>query len=161
MAIEQVANLNSDMEKLRNHSRQTEAIFKKIDEITKFTHKLNPRQKEDFVKFLKLSKQRTLSEIGYYKNHAETIRKISPNTAERLEKMINLYERTGKVLMDTISCLERVDTTKINTKQMIGVVDELENALKRQSAQSKNLESYCDFIDDFMSDVMRYFEKDN
>ncbi|MFB5610421.1 MAG: hypothetical protein ACE5R3_04035 [Nitrosopumilaceae archaeon] len=159
MAIEQVANLNSDIEKLRNHTNQAEAMFKKIDEITKFTHKINPRQKESFLKFLKLSKQRTLSEIGYYKNHVETIRKISPKTATRLEKMINLYERTGKVLMDTISSLERVDTTRVNTKQMIGVVDELENALKRQSAQSKNLESYCDFIDDFMVDVMNYFEK--
>lgn len=159
MAIEQVANLNSDIEKLRNHTNQAEAMFKKIDEITKFTHKINPRQKESFLKFLKLSKQRTLSEIGYYKNHVETIRKISPKTATRLEKMINLYERTGKVLMDTISSLERVDTTRVNTKQMIGVVDELENALKRQSAQSKNLESYCDFIDDFMVDVMDYFEK--
>ena len=84
MAIEQVANLNADIEKLKNHSRQTEAIFKKIDEITKFTHKINPRQKEEFVKFLRSSKQRTLSEIGYYKNHAETIRKISPKTAEKI-----------------------------------------------------------------------------
>jgi len=88
------------------------------------------------------------------------MRKISPKTAARLEKMINSYERTGKVLMDTILYLERVDVTRVNPKQMIGFVDELENALKRQAAQSKNLESFCDLINDFLNDVMEYFEKD-
>ncbi len=160
MAIEQISNLNSDIEHLRAQTRQAEAVFKKIDEVTKLTHKIDPKQKENLLKFLKLSKQRTLSELGYYKNHVETIRKISPKTATRLEKMINSYERTGKVLMDTISYLERVDITRINPKQMIGFVDELENALKRQTSQSKNLESFCDLINDFLNDVMEYFEKD-
>ena len=161
MAIEQVANLNSDIQRLRAQTRQAETIFKKIDEVTKLTHKIDPQQKENLLQFLKLSKQRTLSELGYYKNHVETIRKISPKTAVRLETMINSYERTGKVLMDTISYLERVDVTKINPRQMIGFVDELENALKRQAAQSKNLESFCDLINDFLNDVMEYFKKDN
>jgi len=78
MAIEQVSNLNSDIEQLRAQTRQAEAIFKKIDEVTKLTHKIDPKQKENLLKFLKLSKQRTLSELGYYKNHVETMRKISP-----------------------------------------------------------------------------------
>ncbi|HET6516935.1 MAG TPA: hypothetical protein VFG25_01795 [Nitrosopumilaceae archaeon] len=160
MAIEQVSNLNSDIAQLRAQTRQAEAIFNKIDEVTKLTHKVDPQQKENLLKFLRLSKQRTLEELGYYKNHVETIRKISPKTATRLEKMISSYERTGKVLMDTISYLERVDVTRINPKQMIGFVDELENALKRQAAQSKNLESFCDLINDFLNDVMEYFEKD-
>jgi len=89
------------------------------------------------------------------------MRKISPKTAARLEKMLNLYERTGKVLMDTSSYPEWVDITRVNPKQMIGFVDELENALKRQAAQSKNLESFCDLINDFLNDVMEYFEKDS
>jgi len=160
MAIEQLSNLNSDIEQLRSQTRQAEAIFKKIDEVTRLTHKIDPKQKENLLKFLKLSKQRTLSELGYYKNHVKTMRKISPKTAARLEKMINSYERTGKVLMDTILYLERVDVTRVNHKQMIGFVDELENALKRQAAQSKNLESFCDLINDFLNDVMEYFEKD-
>jgi len=160
MAIEQVSNLNSDIEQLRAQTRQAEAIFKKIDEVTRLTHKIDPKQKENLLKFLKLSKQRTLSELGYYKNHVETMRKISPKTAARLEKMINSYERTGKVLMDTILYLERVDVTRVNHKQMIGFVDELENVLKRQAVQSKNLESFCYLINDFLNDVMEYFEKD-
>ena len=160
MAIEQVSNLNSDIAQLRAQTRQAEAIFKKIDEVTKLTHKIDPQQKENLLKFLRLSKQRTLSELGYYKNHVETIRKISPKTATRLESMINSYERTGKVLMDTISYLERVDVTRINPKQMIGFIDEPENALKRQATQSKNLESFCDMINDFLNDVMEYFEKE-
>ena len=155
MAIEQVSNLNSDIEQLRAQTRQAKAIFKKIDEVTKLTLEIDPKQKENLLKFLKLS------ELGYYKNHAETIRKISPKTAARLEKMTNSYERTGKVLMDTISYLERVDITRVNPKQMIGFVDELENALKRQAVQSKNLESFCDLINDFLNDVMEYFEKDS
>ena len=69
MAIEQVSNLNSDIEQLRAQTRQAEAIFKKIDEVTRLTHKIDPKQKENLLKFLKLSKQRTLSELGYYKNH--------------------------------------------------------------------------------------------
>ncbi len=52
------------------------------------------------------------------------------------------------------------DNTRVNPKQMIGFVDELENALKRQAAQSKNLESFCDLINDFLSDAMEYFEKE-
>jgi len=75
--------------------------------------------------------------------------------------MTNSYELTGKVLMDTISYMERVDISKVNPKQMMGLVDELENALKRQAAQSKNLESFCDLINDFLNDVMEYFEKDS
>jgi len=160
MAIEQVSNLNSDIEQLRAQTRQAETTFKKIDEVTRLTHKIDPKQKENLLKFLNLSKQRTLLELGYYKNHVETMRKISSKTASRLEKMINSYERTGKVLMDTISYLERVDVTRVNPKQMIVFVDELENALKRQATQSKNLESFCDLINDFLNDVMKYFEKD-
>jgi len=75
--------------------------------------------------------------------------------------MTNSYERTSKVLMDTISYLERVDITRVNPRQMIGFVDELENALKRQAVQSKNLQSFCDLINDFLNDVMKYFEKDS
>ena len=160
MAIEQVSNLNTDIAHLRAQTRQAEQIFKKIDEVTKLTHKVDPKQKEDLLKYLKLSKQRTLSELGYYKNHVETIRKISPKTATKLEQMINSYERTGKVLMDTISYLEKIDVTRINAKQMIGFVDELENALRRQSAQSKNLESFCGMINDLLNDVTEYFEKE-
>jgi len=63
--------------------------------------------------------------------------------------------------MDTISYLERVDITRVNPRQMIGFVDELENALKRQAVQSKNLQSFCDLINDFLNDVMKYFEKDS
>ncbi|HSB50381.1 MAG TPA: hypothetical protein VLC72_03500 [Nitrosopumilaceae archaeon] len=160
MAIEQVSNLNSDIEHLRAQTRQAKAIFEKIDEIAKISHQIDPRQKDNLIKFLKLSKQRTLSELGYYKNHVETVRKISPRTAARLERSVSAYERTGKVLMDVISYLERIDTTRINPKQMVGFVDELENALKRQSAQSKNLESFCDLINDFLSDVMEYFNNE-
>jgi len=161
MVIEQVSNLNSDIEQLRAQTRQAEATFKKIDEVTRLRHEIDPKQKENLLKFLKLSKQRTLSELGYYKNHVETIRKISPKTAARLKKMTNSYEQTGKILIDTILYLERVDITRVNTKQMIGFVDELENALKRQAAQSKNLESFCDLINDFLNDVMEYFKKDS
>lgn len=160
MAIEQVSNLNSDIEHLRAQTRQTKAIFEKIDEVAKISHQIDPSQKENLIKFLKLSKQRTLSELGYYKNHVDTVRKISPRTAARLERSVNAYERTGKVLMDVISYLERIDTTKINPKQMVGFVDELENALKRQSAESKNLESFCNLINDFLADVMEYFNNE-
>jgi hypothetical protein len=160
MAIEQVSNLNSDIERLRTQTRKAEAIFEKIDEVAKLSHELDPKQKENLIKFLKLSKQRTLAELGYYKNHVEVVRKISPKTAARLEKSINVYERTGKVLMDTISYLERIDITRINPRQMVGFVDQLENALKRQAAQSKNLESFCDLINDFLVDVTEYFEKE-
>jgi len=39
MTIEQVSNLNSDIEQLRAQTRQAEAIFKKIDEVTRLAHK--------------------------------------------------------------------------------------------------------------------------
>ncbi len=58
MAIEQVSNLNSDIEQLRAQTRQAKAIFKKIDEVARLTHEIDPKQKENLLKFLRLSKQR-------------------------------------------------------------------------------------------------------
>jgi len=152
---EQVFNLNSDIQQLRAQAKQAKAIVDKVDQVMRMSHRKDPKQKENLIKFLKLSKQLTLAELGYYKNHLEDIKKISPKTAQRFEKSINTYERTSKViLMDVIPYLEQVDTTRINAKQMVRFVDELENALKRQAAQSKNLELFCYLINDFLNDIM-------
>jgi len=155
MAAEQVFNLNSDIQQLRAQAKQAKAIVDKVDQVMRMSHRKDAKQKENLIKFLKLSKQLTLAELGYYKNHLEDIKKISPKTAQRFEKSINTYERTSKVvLMDVIPYLEQVDTTRINAKQMVRFVDELENALKRQAAQSKNLELFCYLINDFLNDIM-------
>jgi len=155
MAAEQVFNLNSDIQQLRAQAKQAKAIVDKVDQVMRMSHRKDPKQKENLIKFLKLSKQLTLAELGYYKNHLEDIKKISPKTAQRFEKSINTYERTSKViLMDVIPYLEQVDTTRINAKQMVRFVDELENALKRQAAQSKNLELFCYLINDFLNDII-------
>jgi len=152
---EQVFNLNSDIQQLRAQAKQAKAIVDKVDQVMRMSHRKDAKQKENLIKFLKLSKQLTLAELGYYKNHLEDIKKISPKTAQRFEKSINTYERTSKVvLMDVIPYLEQVDTTRINAKQMVRFVDELENALKRQAAQSKNLELFCYLINDFLNDIM-------
>jgi len=152
---EQVFNLNSDIQQLRAQAKQAKAIVDKVDQVMRMSHRKDPKQKENLIKFLKLSKQLTLAELGYYKNHLEDIKKISPKTAQRFEKSINTYERTSKIiLMDVIPYLEQVDTTRINAKQMVRFVDELENALKRQAAQSKNLELFCYLINDFLNDIM-------
>ena len=49
MAIEQVSNLNSDIQQLRAQTRQAEAIFKKIDKVTKLTHVIEPKQKQNLL----------------------------------------------------------------------------------------------------------------
>ena len=160
MTIEQVSNLNSDIKHYRVQTSQANAILSSIDEAPKLLLQLEKKQKENLIEFLKLSKQRVFSEIEYFRKQLETVRKISPKTAQRLERSINSYGRTGKVIMETISYLERTDITKIKPKQMIKFVDELEIAIKRQATQSKDLESTCELISDFLVDVMEYFEKE-
>lgn len=104
--------LKADVEELKIQSEESEIVYNKIKEFASVIGSLDVKNPKGEKAYLEGIRKYLDSELNYLRDKASIVRKVSPKTADHLEKMINDYDKGTRHIIETVFSKEKDNNEK-------------------------------------------------
>ncbi len=118
--------LKADVEELKIQSEVSEIAYNNIKEFVGIIGSLDVNTPKGQKARLEGIRKYLDTELDYLRDKASIIRKVSPKTADNLEKMINEYDKGARHILETVFDKEKVN----NEISDLAAFAELHNFIK-------------------------------
>ncbi|MCH7561141.1 MAG: hypothetical protein IIC67_07225 [Thaumarchaeota archaeon] len=118
---ERLLQLKSEVEELKITSEDSQIAYDKVKEFRSILGQFDTESEKGKNAYLKGMRTYLDTELNFLRDRANIIRKVSPNTANILEKKINEYDKGTRTLLET--AFDKTKEFSTPTEALLGLFD--------------------------------------
>ncbi|HEY8109899.1 MAG TPA: hypothetical protein VIG05_03445 [Candidatus Nitrosotenuis sp.] len=115
--------LKADVMELKVQSEVSEIAYNKIKEFASVLGGLDVNNSKGEKAYLEGIRKYLDTELDYLRDKSSIVRKVSPKTADKLEKMINDYDKGTRHIIETVFSKEKLDSEKSGLAALAEIVE--------------------------------------